>query len=135
MKIPRFGLIPAMLLLAAIAAWPIAGQQSDQAEVQLKATMNRELLNGDLKGAIEQYQRIVSLYPQRRDVAARAIFQIGQCYEKLGKEEAQKAYQQIIKDYADQPKIVADARARLSWLASVGKQPDGGIPTGDGAAF
>ena len=135
MKIPRFGLIPAMLLLAALAAWPIAGQQSDQAEVQLKAAMNRELMNGDLKGAIEQYQKIVSLYPQRRDVAARAIFQIGQCYEKLGKEEAQKAYQQIIKDYADQPKIVADARARLAWLASAGKQPAGGIPAGERATF
>jgi Tol biopolymer transport system component len=135
MKIPRFSLIPAMLLLAALAAWPTAGQQSDQAEVQLKAAMNRELVDGDLKGAIEQYQKIVSMYPQRRDVAARAIFQIGQCYEKLGREEAQKAYQQIIKDYADQPRIVAEARARLTALAPAGKQPDAGAAAGERAAF
>ncbi|NJD23001.1 MAG: hypothetical protein FIA82_10105, partial [Melioribacter sp.] len=48
------------------------------------------------------------------------LLNIGRCYEKLGKSEAQKAYERIIKEFKDQTQIVAEARARLEIL----KQPE-----------
>ncbi len=106
------------MLVAALAA----GQKSDPAEVLLKAAMQKELVDGDLKAAIEQYKKIVARPGGNRVVAAKALLQIGRCYEKLGKAEARKAYEQILRDYADQRELVAAARARLSALG----QPAGG---------
>ncbi len=33
-------------------------------------------------------------------LAAQALVHIGRCYEKLGKGEAQKAYEQVVQEYA-----------------------------------
>jgi Tol biopolymer transport system component len=41
---------------------------------------------------------------------------MGICYEKLGQKEAQAAYQRILRDFADQAEIVAQARVRLAAL-------------------
>jgi Tol biopolymer transport system component len=49
-------------------------------------------------------------------VAAKALLQIGKCYEKLGSLEARKAYETLLKEYADQGDIATEARARLSAL-------------------
>ncbi len=48
-----------------------------------------------------------------RPLQAKALLHIGMCWEKLGKDEAQKAYQRVIEQYADQHEVVAEARARL----------------------
>ena len=103
-------------LLVAILLMPsaLAGRQQDAAEVQLKAAMHRELVDGDLRAAIKEYEAIVSRHPGDRGVAARALLQIGQAYEKLGQTEARAAYERLVRDYADQLEIVAQARAKLA---------------------
>ena len=50
MKIRRMGLISAALLLAFLGALLVAGQKNDQAEVQLKAAMHKELVDGRSEG-------------------------------------------------------------------------------------
>jgi Tol biopolymer transport system component len=45
---------------------------------------------------------------------------MGICYEKLGQKEAQAAYQRILRDFADQAEIVAQARVRLAALGGSG---------------
>jgi len=58
-----------ILLLAAMAALcvafvpPLNPQTQDQAEVALKAAMDKETVDGNLQAAIEQYRNIVKLYP------------------------------------------------------------------------
>ncbi|MDA2924696.1 tetratricopeptide repeat protein [Acidobacteria bacterium AH-259-L09] len=54
---------------------------------------------------------------QDRSLAARALFHLGLCYEKLGKEEAQKAYRRLISEFTDQKELVTEARVRLAALA------------------
>lgn len=76
----------------------------------------QERVDGDLVAAIERYQRIVDKHGENRLLAATALVQIGQCWEKLGNAEAGKAYEQVLRDYADQPKQVAIARSRLAML-------------------
>ncbi len=41
---------------------------------------------------------------------------VGICYEKLGEKKAQKAYQKLITEYADQTAIVAMVRKKLQSL-------------------
>jgi Tol biopolymer transport system component len=93
----------------------LLGQQpNESADQQLKAAMHRELVGGDLRAAIKEYEGIVSRYRDNRPVAARALLQIAQCHDKLGQTDARKVYEQIVRDYADQTEPVALARTRLT---------------------
>jgi Tol biopolymer transport system component len=50
-------------------------------------------------------------------VAAKALLEMGQCYEKLGNTEARKAYERLLRDYGDQNEAAAQARTRLAALS------------------
>lgn len=83
---------------------------------------------GDLEGAIKLFNKIIEKYPDEREYAAKSQLYIGLCYEKLGRQEAQKAYQSIIQEFADQKEVVTEARERLSKLEQPGiksEEPEG----------
>ena len=109
------------LLLAMMigAALLLGGQQSDRPDQQLQSAINKEVVEGDLKGAIELYKKIAALPGAGRATVATALLRMGQCYEKLGNAEARTAYERVVRDYADQAGIVAQARIRLAALAGV----------------
>jgi Tol biopolymer transport system component len=71
---------------------------------------------GDLKAAVAIYEKIVDNATAERSLRAQSLLHIGLCWEKLGKEEAQKAYQRIIQEFAEQYQLVAEARTRLAAL-------------------
>jgi len=71
---------------------------------------------GDLEGAIRLYERVVAEFPSQRSLAARALVQMGQCFDKLGRAEAQEAYERVLSDYADQTDMVTRAGALLAAL-------------------
>jgi len=104
-----------ILLLAVLMAAGALAQTSAEAEKQLQAAIHAEMVQGDLKGAMEQYNRILARHARQPDVAARALFQIGQCQEKLGQADARRSYERLIKEYPEQ-KITAEARQRLAAL-------------------
>jgi Tol biopolymer transport system component len=110
------------ILILTILAFLAAGQAPDRAEVQLQAAIKKEVFDGDLKGAIEQYKKIVADHGGNRAVAAKALLRLGGCYEKLGRDEAQKTYQQLINDYPDQAAEVASARQKLAGLAEASRE-------------
>ena len=118
------------ILILTILAFLAAGQGPDRAEVQLQAAIKTEVFDGNLKGAIEQYKKIVSSYGNNHAVAAKALVRMGQCYEKLGEaqaKEARAAYERVVREYADQAEIVAQARVRLAALGGSGGR--GGLVT------
>jgi Tol biopolymer transport system component len=49
-------------------------------------------------------------------VAARALLHLGECHEKLGSAEARRAYERLVREFADQTEEAARARARLAAL-------------------
>jgi len=100
-------------------------QQS--AGVLLQSGLYKEEVNGDLEAAIEIYERVLKDFPKDRLVAAKAQLHIGLCYEKLGTAEARKAYESVVRDFADQSDIVAQARVRLAALGGPGAA--GGLVT------
>jgi Tol biopolymer transport system component len=101
-----------------VAAALAFGQGS--AEVDLKAAMHKEQVEGDLNGAIAAYRKIVAQHGKNRAVAAQALLQMAQCHEKLGESEARKIYEQLVRSYGDQAAVVAQAKAKLGGAAQLG---------------
>jgi Tol biopolymer transport system component len=95
-------------------------QKSDQGEVLLQTAIHKELVEGKLEDAVQIYKKILAGYASNRPVAAKALVQMGQCYEKLGSVEARKAYERVVREYADQPEPTKVARQRLSALTAGG---------------
>jgi Tol biopolymer transport system component len=112
-----------LILVAVAGALVVAAQQKQTAAVQLQSAINREIVAGDLKGAIEQYKKIVAANRGDHAIAARALVQLGQCYEKLGDAEARKAYDQVLRDYPDQKELADTARMRMAKLRGAGPVP------------
>lgn len=101
-------------ILLSTSLW---AQTPNRAEVQLQTAVNRETVDGDLKGAIELYRKVAADHRGNRLIASRALLRMAEAQEKLGEVEARKAYEQIVREYADQqPAKVAQAR-----LATLGK--------------
>jgi hypothetical protein len=99
-------------------------------EAQMEAATYREAVLGDLKGAIEQYKTVLGLErnlqgSKPRAVTARALFKMGECYEKLGRRaEAQALYTRLIAEFSDQTEFSAQARVRLAaWADTLPSPP------------
>src|SRR5512136_178597 len=105
-------IVAAALVLGAA----VGGQVSGKAEALLQKAVQAETVDGNLKAAIGLYEQAVAAAGSNRTVAARALVQMGQCYEKLGSVEAQKAYQRVVRDFADQADPLKLARSRLAVL-------------------
>ncbi len=105
----RFAVVA--LALGCQAAPPQAGAEKD-----LEAAIHKEVVQGDLKGAIERYRKILEQHAKNRAVAARSLYQLGECQEKLGQAEARKAFERVVKEYGDQVEVAARARTKLAGI-------------------
>ncbi len=103
-------------------------QSAKEAEKLFQQGIHLEQVKGELKEAIAVFQKLVDDYGGERALAAKALLHIGICNEKMGKEEAQRAYQRIIQEFSDQREIAAEARSRLASLIP----PGGSRPSGIG---
>jgi hypothetical protein len=102
-----------LAILLLLFMWIVSAQTTAPA-VQLESGIAKEEVDGDLKSAMEVYQKIAADSSAPRDVRAKALLHIGGCYEKLGK-QARQVYEQVVRDYADQP-AASQARTRLALL-------------------
>ncbi|HTG74452.1 MAG TPA: hypothetical protein VMB70_11810, partial [Terriglobia bacterium] len=101
-----------ILLLVGMAV----SQQDNGAEAKLRAAMDKETIDGDLKGAIEQYRKLAQ--GKDRSVAARALVRMGGAYEKLGDSESRRIYETVTREFADQKEALAAAQSRLAGKSS-----------------
>ncbi|NIS66412.1 MAG: tetratricopeptide repeat protein, partial [Gemmatimonadales bacterium] len=76
----------------------------------------KERADGDLRGAIAIYERIVDEFTSDRALTAKSLVQMGQCYEKLGSTEAERAYRRVVREFQDQNDLVVRAQSRLAAL-------------------
>ena len=118
------------LILIVVLSLILAGYNSfaQTAEELLPKAIQLEEVKGDLNEAIKIYQMIINQDSGNRKIVAEAYFHLGICFEKLGMQDAMKAYREVIKNYDDQKEIVARARDRLSKLerelAELKKEPE-----------
>lgn len=103
-----------MVLTAALVLAPVAAQDFN---VELQRAVQKEAVSGDLKAAIQDYQRIAEAAPDR-SVKARALLRMADAHRKLGDAEAKRIYEQIVSQFADQEEAAAEAKASLSGLTS-----------------
>jgi hypothetical protein len=96
-----------------LAAASLAAENG--AELFQKA-LTAERAAGNLEEAIKLYQRIAKEFASDRALAAKAIVQEARCYEKLGQNKAIRLYEQVAREYKDQPEPSAAANARLAAL-------------------
>jgi len=108
--------INALCLMAALAI-PTAMSPSAQAptaERRFEAARQQEEIQGDLKGAIEAYERLASGKDTPRPLAASALLRVADCYRKLGDQKARDVYARIVRDFPDQKAAYATALAQVS---------------------
>jgi Tol biopolymer transport system component len=90
-----------------------------QADTTLQKAIRKETVEGDLKGAIELYQKAISQAAKDRPTAAQAWLRLGECFEKQGDKQARQAYERLVKDFGDS-KEASQARVRLAALGGPG---------------
>ncbi len=116
----------AVLLVSGLAAMPVVrSESSDAAAVMLEAAVQAQLVDGDLGRAIKLYQKIVANFGDERPVAAKALLDLGQCYEQLGDPKARATYERLLRQYGDRTREASAARTRLAGLEEdpVGEDP------------
>jgi Tol biopolymer transport system component len=102
------------LLLVVIATPKAVAQTGDEL---FQKGLQLEEVKGELEKAIEVYKNVISGYAPEKQLVAKSLLHLGKCYEKLGKSEARKAYERVVREFADQAEVAAEAQARLSVLA------------------
>ena len=110
----RFTRILAATAIVALSIAPAVAQKAPQAQIMLEAAKQKEMLQGDLDGAIKQYQAIVDQFGKTdRAAAARALLAMAECYQKQGDAKARSTLERIVREFGDQA-VAAEARVRLT---------------------
>lgn len=105
-----------VLIVFAVLHAPAIGQGGAQGEKLLARADHKAAIEGDLKGAIEEYRKIAAGAGANRRLAAEALVRMAECHQKLGDTEARTIYQRVVREYADQTSLAMRARAGLAAL-------------------
>src|SRR5688572_31754828 len=77
----------AVIGVALVCTLSAQGAQSDR---QFQAALQKETVDGNLKGAIEDYRAIATRQGVARDLAAQALLRMADAYQKLGDPQARE---------------------------------------------
>jgi ankyrin repeat protein len=81
----------------------------------LQKGLFEEEANHNLEAAMRHYQAAVDGFDTDRQLAATAVFRLGECFRKLGKtNEAVVQYERIMRDFADQTTLAGLSREYLA---------------------
>ncbi len=105
--------VAVVVFTVALAAFSQASGDNRTAEVLLQAGQVREIIYGDLKGAIALYQQAFDEGKSDRPLAARALLALGLAREKAGTGDARAVFTRIVQDFSDLQEVASRARARL----------------------
>ena len=112
-----------LLLVASICAPVVVAGDQSSANVTLRAALEKESVEGDLRGAIALYERASREAGSDRALAAKALLASGDAYRKLGDPKARAVYEAVVARYTDQPTYSAAARGRLGRAVAAQAQP------------
>ena len=115
----RLASIALVTVLVAAGLSHVSAGQDSQATRLLAGAHHKATVVGDLRGAIEDYKRIVDGAGPNRALAAEALLRMAECHQKLGEAEAQAIYARIVRDYGDQTAVASTARTRVASQAVV----------------
>jgi len=114
MKLMKTRLCVCILLLAAAAR-----AQTNSLTTLLQQGLFEEQANRNLDAAIADYQSLAIQFDKDRQIAATAVFRLGECYRTQGKtNEAALQYQRILRDFSDQKALATLSRQNLAGLGA-----------------
>jgi len=108
----KYSILIAVLMVLSLSFGSLAPQNGYDL---FQKALAKERGEGNLEEAIALYKKVVE-EAKDKSLAAKAQLRIGICYEKLGREEAQKAYQKVIDNYPGQTETIKIAKEKLSIL-------------------
>jgi ankyrin repeat protein len=101
------GILLAVALLAVAATNEVADA--------LQKGLFEEEANHNLGAAIQAYQAVITQFDQDRQLAATAVFRLGECYRKQGStNEATVQYERVLHEFGDQTTLIAASRQVLA---------------------
>ncbi len=106
-----------LVLLLATSISSLAFQEPQDYRVLFEKAKYSMETKADLQEAITLFESLITSYPDEKEYAAKAQYNIGVCYEKLGLKEAQKAYRKVLDNYPEQSEAVKLANEKLSLLS------------------
>jgi ankyrin repeat protein len=105
-----------ILLLAGL----VARAQTTNLTALLQQGLFEEQANRNLEAAIADYQTLATQFDRDRQLAATAVFRLGECYRAEGRtNEAAAAYQRIIHEFSDQQTLATLSQQDLAALGGV----------------
>ena len=114
------------LALSMLCAGGLRAQVST-AETFRKAVLEEESQH-NLAAAVSGYQQVVAAFDEERKIAATALFRLAECQRKLHHDnQAKAAYQRIVREFADQDKLVELSRTILAATYKITATP-GALP-------
>src|SRR5688572_4604969 len=116
----------AILLVLASGAFASPPQHTrpSSADALMGSALHQQDVEVNFNAAIVLYRKVVEQPSAGRTLVAMALVRIGQCYERLGNSEARKAYDHVVREYADQNQVVEHARKRLAALGNGSSMSD-----------
>jgi ankyrin repeat protein len=111
----------AIIFLLAIM---FASAQTNNLTALLQQGLFEEQANRNLDAAIANYQSLATQFDKDRQLAATAIFRIGECYRAQGKtNEAAEQYQRILRDFSDQQTLATLSQQNLAGMGMTKTEP------------
>jgi tetratricopeptide (TPR) repeat protein len=91
--------------------------QTNDLSAALQQGLFEEEANRNLDAAISNYQSLATQFDQDRQIAATAIFRLGECYRKLGQtNDAVVQYLRVIREFPDQKTLATLSQQNLTGL-------------------
>ena len=110
----KFGRILLVILLGLGALTQAAEEAKKSPAILLQEAIYQEQTEGNLDKAIELYGQVLQQAAEVERLAARATYQLGQCYLKKGDQSAAADYfQRAVHDYPKQTSVVKKAKSQL----------------------
>jgi Tol biopolymer transport system component len=117
----QFGssLLVAVFVALAVLATGSGAQQKESGQAVLRAAIDKETIDGNIRAAISEYRAIAARFAQSdRAVAAQALLHLAQAQQKLGDADAERVYRGLLRQYPEQTQAIAAARANLATFRS-----------------
>lgn len=117
----------ALVLLLLLVVSTTADAQQNPHELFQQARMLDES-NQNLTEAIALYRQVATLSTDQRKLAAEAQLSVGLLYERLGQTaQAQRAYEAVLDEYADQTEVARQAQVRLLVTREQAEEESGNV--------
>jgi len=117
------------LIIAATLSITSSGvvAEDKKADELLQSGLTRETVQGDLKSAIELYEKAVKEAGSNHAIAAKAQLRLANAYRKQGNAQAHAAYERLVRDFGDQPEA-GEAREQLAIMDGPQKVNPAAVP-------